>query len=164
MFGLKAIGSVFGKMLGTDKAFESGLNALSAGLDKLHYGKQEQAEHQMQRDNMVQNFILKWQEATSGQNVARRLIALPVVYTWLLMFMFMAGCVVASVWVPNPVEVLSPTGQVVKVNGLLEAAERLKPYAVEMKEIVYIVVIFYFGPHILGKAQDLFGKKDTPKK
>lgn len=156
---LKAIGQVFGKILGTDKALESGINSIANGFDKLHYGDQEKAEHQMQNNQAIRDFITTYMAATNGQNVARRLIALPVVYTWLCMFVFMAFCSILSVWVNNPVDVLNTAGEVVKVNGLLEAASRMKPYAMEMKEIVMVVAVFYFGPHMLAKAQSMFAKK-----
>lgn len=155
----KAIASAVGRVLGTEKALEKGIDSISSGFDKLHYGDQEKAEHQMEHNQAVRDFIARYQESTSGQNVTRRLIALPVVYTWLFMFVFMAFCSVASVWFTDTVAVMNDAGKVVQVNGLLEASARTKPYAVEMKEVVMMVVIFYFGPHILSKAQSMFGKK-----
>ena len=75
MFG---IGAVIGKIFGTDKAAESLINNTSSAIDKLFYTDQEQAEDKARSATEARGMVIKWMAATSGQNLARRLLALMI--------------------------------------------------------------------------------------
>jgi hypothetical protein len=72
------IGSVIGKLFGTDKAAVSAVDGLKNGLDKLIYTKEEIAEDAAADVSEARKMFIEWMRTTSGQNLARRLIALIV--------------------------------------------------------------------------------------
>ncbi|GAF70801.1 unnamed protein product [marine sediment metagenome] len=54
------------------------IDGATKGLDKIFFTKEERAD----ANQKLSDWYLKYLEATSGQNVARRFIALVVVYLW----------------------------------------------------------------------------------
>ena len=74
MIGL--IGETIGKIFGTDKAAAALIDNVSTGLDKLVYTGEEKAADHAASVTEARKMVIKWLAATSGQNLARRVLAL----------------------------------------------------------------------------------------
>jgi len=147
MFG--AIGSFVGKMLGSDKAIEKGIDTISNGLDKLVYTDEEKAEDGAKERALARQSLVKWLDATQGQNLARRLLALIVTATWLLMYLATTGLAIAGIWLTD------------SAAQLKAAADVIGDRATEMNGAMMLILGFYFAaPHlgsIVGVAMNKFG-------
>lgn len=140
--------STIGKIFGTDKAIASVIDNVSSGLDKLVYTNQEKADEHAKDVTEARNMIIRWMESTQGQNLARRLIALVIVFTWLLMYLSMMGLSLTGVWVESPVK-------------FIESAKVIGNYAENMNGAVMLILAFYFAaPHmssVVNAALNKFG-------
>lgn len=141
---------LLGKIFGSDKAIESTISSVSSGLDKLYYSEEEKAEDAAKGRTEARQMLVAWMQATQGQNLARRLIALSVVFVWLFLYVAsMIGGVIAS-WQADPTK-------------WIESARIVGDYANGMNGAVMLILSFYFAaPHMSGiveKALSSFGKK-----
>ena len=144
--------SFLGKMFGTDAAVSKTIETVSNGLDKLYYSEEEKAEDAAKGRSEARSMLIQWMASTSGQNLARRFLAVAITVTWLGMYVGSWMMQVAAVWT-GPDAAL----QLNAAAGL--TAER----AQEMNGAVMLIVSFYVAaPHmeqIVGKAMDRFGGK-----
>ncbi len=143
------LGGLLGKIFGSDKAIESTINSVSSGLDKLYYSDEEKADDAAKGRTEARQMIVNWMAATQGQNLARRLLALMVTTTWLLMYVAaMIGSIIGS-WQDDPAK-------------WLQSSELIGDYADGMSGAVMLILGFYFAaPHmssIAEKALNNFGK------
>lgn len=143
-------GGLLGKIFGSDKAIESTINSVSSGLDKLYYSDEEKADDAAKSRTEARQMIVSWMAATQGQNLARRLLALSITGTWLLMYVSaMIGSIVAS-WQDDPAR-------------WIESSKIIGDYASGMDGEVMLILGFYFAaPHmgaIVNKAFDKMGSK-----
>ena len=141
---------LLGKIFGSDKAIEKTIDSVSSGLDKLYYSDEEKADDARGARTEARTMIVKWMSATSGQNLARRLISLMITFTWLLMYISsMVGAIMAS-WADDPAK-------------WAESSKIVGDYAQGMNGPMMLILGFYFAaPHmgsIATKALDSFGKK-----
>lgn len=144
------IGETIGKIFGTDKAAAALIDNVSSGLDKLVYTSEEKEADHAASVTEARQMVIKWLEATSGQNLARRLLALMITIIWLLQYVFMMVMSVGSVWVQDP-------------SAFIQSSQIMGGYAETMKGAVMIILAFYFAaPHmgsIVQGALDKFGGK-----
>lgn len=144
MFGF--IGETIGKIFGTDKAANSLIDNVSSGLDKLVYTNQEKAEEHARSVTEARQMVIQWMQATSGQNLARRLLALMITAIWLLQYVFMMVMSTVAIWVDNAAP-------------FLQSAEVVGQYAENMKGAVMLILAFYFAaPHMGGIVQGALDK------
>ena len=141
MFGF--IGSTIGKIFGTDKALKSVVDGVSSGLDKLVYTKEEKADNALKLKQEAGSFIIEWMKATTGQNVARRIIALSIVFTWLFLYLTKTFTLVSAVFLDS------------SAMKLKEVAQLIGESADGMNSAVVMILAFYFAarslPEIVGK-------------
>lgn len=79
------------------------MDTLSKGLDKLVYTSEEKADMAFEVRKYAGELLVGWMGATQGQNIARRLLAIVVTFTWLFMYVVSAGLNIAVSWIENPV-------------------------------------------------------------
>ena len=143
-----------GKIFGTDKAIESVINNASAGLDKLVYTKEEEADDRAKAVSEARAMVIEWMRTTSGQNLARRLIALIVTSVWLLQYLAASALSIFAVWVEKPEQYVT-------------SAKIMGDYADKMTGAMMLILGFYFAaPHlgaIVQVAMDKFSKRATPE-
>lgn len=143
-----SIAGTIGRIFGTDKAAESLVNNMSQGFDKLVYTSEEKADAEARDVTEARKMLVSWLQATSGQNLARRVLALSITFVWLLQYCSQAAMSVAAVWVDDPIK-------------FIESADAIGGYAETMNGAVMIIIGFYFcAPHIgsfVGVAMDKFG-------
>jgi len=149
----KGLFSTVGRIFGTDKAAESLINNVSSGLDKLVYTDEEKADKHAADVSEARKMILGWLSATSGQNLARRVLALLVAGVWTGFYAASAAVAVAAIWASDPtiVEKLAETGKV------------FSDRAGQMNGAMMLILGFYFAaPHlnqIVGVAMNKFSKQ-----
>ena len=135
-----------GKLFGSDKAVESMVNNVSNGLDKLVYTDEEKANDAAKDRSEARRMVVGWMKATSGQNLARRLIALSVVSVWL------ADIVLAQI--AGALAIFSDSPE--KLNQL---AEFMLKAAGGMDSVIMLVISFYFAaPHLGQIAKAVTGR------
>ena len=143
------IGETIGKMFGTDKAAASLIDHTAGALDKLVYTDEEKAEDKAKSRTEARTMVIKWMQATSGQNLARRLIALVVTVIWAVQYVAVVLLSVSAVWVENSAK-------------LTDSASVIGDYAVKTNTAFMLILGFYFAaPHmgeISRKALDRMSK------
>jgi hypothetical protein len=144
------IGTLVGKMFGTDKAAASAVDGLKNGLDKLIYTKEEIAEDAAADVSEARKMFIDWMRTTSGQNLARRLIALIVTGVWVFQYLTALALSGIAVWVEDPIK-------------WRESAKLVGDYAEQMNGAMMLILGFYFAaPHlgkVVDKAMDKFGRR-----
>lgn len=146
--------SFWGKLFGTDKALEGVIDGVSNGLDKLFYTDEEKAEDRAKDRAAARGMIIQWMQATQGQNLARRLLAILITFTWLIQYFAVMALNVAAVWVEEP-------------ERLQESARLIGDSASSMVGAVMLILGFYFAaPHMgdIAKAALVKFGKDNEKK
>jgi hypothetical protein len=129
--------SFFGKLFGTEKALTSIVDGASSALDALVYTDEEKAQDAASQRSEARKMVVAWMHATQGQNLARRLIALSITATWLLMYGLGALMSMVAVWWPSRSE------------QLVESAAISKGLAQDMNPAVMLILAFYFAaPHM----------------
>jgi uncharacterized membrane protein (DUF485 family) len=141
---------ILGKIFGTDKAIESGLNMIYKAGDALFYTDQEKAADKENKIKQVHQFMNDWMETTKGQNIARRLLAVMITTVWLFLYLVGILLSVISPWVATEISV-----------KLMESAKVLESNADMMSGAVMLILAFYFAaPHmdkIVEGALNKFG-------
>tara|TARA_R110000782_G_scaffold35268_3_gene84323 strand:+ start:624 stop:1082 length:459 start_codon:yes stop_codon:yes gene_type:complete len=149
---------ILGKIFGTDKAIESGLNMIYKAGDALFYTDQEKAADKENKIKQVHQFMNDWMETTKGQNIARRLLAVMITTVWL--FLYLVGILLSVIapWVATEISI-----------KLMESAKVLESNAEMMSGAVMLILAFYFAaPHmdkiVEGALNKFGGNKDNIKK
>ncbi len=97
MFGL------IGRLFGSDNSINKSIDLVATGLDKIFYTKEEKAEDERQARAEGAKQFLKWMEATSGQNLTRRFIALTILFSWIAWYTSGVVLRITAIWVKDPV-------------------------------------------------------------
>lgn len=141
---------ILGQIFGTEKAISSVVDSVSAGLDKLVYTDEEKADAAAAERSEARKMVVSWMEASKGQNLARRLIALSITGVWL--GSILAGQVAASVAIFSD-----------DPSRLHKLSELMAKSANDMSSAVMLILAFYFAaPHmgdIAKVALNRFGGK-----
>lgn len=139
--------SFWGKLFGTDEAISKTIDVVSEGLDKLVYTSEEKADAAARERTEARSMLVKWMEATQGQNLARRLISLAITGVWLSQYVIATtASSVAIFW----------DTQSISLNKL--AAVQIGT-AEQMNGPVMLILAFYFAaPHMGDFAQAIIGR------
>lgn len=124
--------SFWSRLWDTPDVISKGVDAVIKTGDALVYTEEEKAEF----GQRVRDWLLKWQQATSGQNLARRLIAVSVTFVWLLEAIVTA---VLCVWAALKPEILP-------------AASAMAEQFARLSVIEGLILTFYFAPNKIGEA------------
>ena len=114
------------------------IDATVSGIDKLFYTDEEKADDKAKAKQQAAAMYIRWMEATSGQNRARRAIALTVTALWAATFLFALCLDVAAPWVPAGSQ-----------EALRQSTAALRSGANDMSGPFMIVLGFYFGQRML---------------
>lgn len=150
---------LLGKMFGSSKSTEKMVDGVIAAGDKLFYTEEEKAENVSKAFDQV----VKWMEATQGQNLARRFIAVSVTMTWLVQIIVAQIMLVIRPWVSDQ-PLVNSEGVVIGTSTaqkLMESATVMQSGAESMTGAVMLVFGFYFAARqldkIAGAALSRFG-------
>jgi len=143
-----------GKLFGTEKALNTVISSVKNGLDSLVYTEEEKATLAAKDRSEARSMVIRWMEATQGQNLARRFIALMITVIWLIQYLVAMILGIVSVWVDDS-------------EKLNNSATLIGEYAESMNGAMMLILAFYFAaPHmgsIVGGALTKFGKTPTVK-
>jgi len=131
MFGL--LGSLFG----TAKAGEAMIAGVTNGIDKLFYTGEEQAEAKAKARTEGMTVYMAWLASTSGSRLARRVLALSVTSVWIIEHMMAVLFDTMAVFTNNAGALTS--------DKLVTASLHMNASADSNRELVAIVLLFYFG-------------------
>ena len=119
-------------------------------IDKAFYTDQEKAEDARRAKRAIMDEYLRWMEATSGQNRARRALALLVASLWAFTWILSLLLDVLAPW-------LSPDIS----NEVRQSSAVLKDAAGEMSLMFGMVMTFYFAMRPANGLIDAFKAKHT---
>jgi len=136
--------SLIGRVFGSDKAASSLIDNVSKGLDKLVYTGEEKAEADARAVTEARSMVIDWLRTTSGQNLARRILAFMVASVWLGFYVATAAVAIAGIWVSDP-DV---------AEKLIESGDVLSERATQMNGAMMLILGFYFAAPHLGKVVD----------
>ena len=143
MFGL------LGKMLGSEKALGSAIGAVKDGLDALVYTDEEKAQDAAKERAAAREMVVGWMQATQGQNLARRFIALVVTLIWAAQYVI---AIILDAAMPFAAQETQPV--------LAQTADAIRSGGEQVTGAFMLVIGFYFAaPHlsaIVGGAMDKF--------
>lgn len=143
--------NLMGKIFGSEKALESAVSGINRGLDALVYTDEEKAQDAAQERQKARGMVVDWMSNTTGQKLARRLIAVSITFVWLLQYIAAWGLVVAAIFVDPE------TGERLK-----EASMLTQEHSDGMTGAIMLILSFYFAaPHmdkIVGPAMERFAK------
>ena len=140
---------LFKRIFGDPKSISETVESVTNSFDKLNFTKQERAVEHNKAVSDAMNMTVRWMETTQGQNLARRMIALSITFSWLLLLFVRITLSVVSVFQ--------------KSSAVTDAASILRESTEEMTPAVMLILGFYFaGPHLkelVGGAVARFNKK-----
>ena len=126
-----------GKLFGAEKALTGIVNGASRALDALVHTDEEKERAAAEQRSEARRMVVDWMRATQGQNLARRLIALTITATWLVMYITASLTSMLAVW------------RVQDTEKLLACAEIARDLANDMNPAVMLILAFYFAaPHM----------------
>lgn len=147
--------SFLGKLFGSDDALAKVVDTASDLLDEAFYTKEEQAADRAAARDKAQGMVIEWIQSSTGSRLARRLIALSITGTWLLMYVIASLMSFFSVWSAPFADRLTASSQ------LLDARSET------MVPPVMIILGFYFAAPYMGDmakaALEKFGKTGVNK-
>ena len=148
MFGGKFIGRLFG----SEKALDTMVSGVAKGLDALVYTAEEKAGDAAKERSEARSMVVNWMAATSGQNIARRVLALVITSVWVLQYVATAGLSLAAVWAAEPAR-------------LQASADIIGGYANQMNGAMMLILAFYFAaPHMGSIVSAALNRFAAPKR
>lgn len=151
MLGFGVVSETVGKLFGTDKAAAALVNNVSSGLDKLIYTDEEKANDKNASITEARKMIIEWLKTTSGQHLARRMLAIMITSVWLVQYIFMMVMSIVAIWVEEPAT-------------FVESAKVMGKYAETMNGAVMLILAFYFASPYIGNVVNVALQKFGGKK
>lgn len=142
--------SFFGRLFGTEKALSAAVNGVKNGLDALVYTDEEKANDAAKERSEGRAMIVQWMQATQGQNLARRLIALSITAVWLIQYLVGQALGLAAIWVED-------------AEKLRTASQMMRDGADQMNAAVMLILAFYFAAPHMGDIAKAVTKQFTNK-
>ena len=148
MFG--ALGAIFG----SPKTLGKIVGGVTKGLDALKYTSEEKAHDEQKAIEKAREQVVDFMEATKGQNMARRMIALIIVSIWSLSHGAIGVMAIASVFIRD----------VELVGKIMEASKLIGEQIQDINTEVILILGFYFGAPHVGEAVRLIQAMKREKK
>lgn len=126
--------SLLGRIFGSDDALAKVVDTGERLLDEAWYTDQEEAADKAAAVTEARGMIVKWMEATEGQRLSRRLIALSITGMWLFFFFVAAVLDTIAPWMEPEISF-----------KIAESVVRLDARAAIMSTAVVIILGFYFS-------------------
>jgi hypothetical protein len=131
--------SIFSRIFGTEQAIKSTIEVIKDAGDALIYTEEEKAQDRSKRLQQIDALLVQWMETTTGQNLARRLLAVMITVVWLMMYVISVVVNVISVWTDNQ-EDWTATAQI--IGG----------YAQQMNGAMMLILAFYFSAPYMSQV------------
>jgi hypothetical protein len=142
---------LLGKIFGSEKALDTAVTGISKGIDALVYTEEEKAADAAEERKRGRQMVVEWMANSSGQKLARRLIAVSITFVWLMQYIAAWALVVTAVFVDPET-----------ADRLKEASAITQDHSDGMTGAIMLILSFYFAaPHmdkIVGPAMERFSK------
>lgn len=142
---------LLGKIFGSEKALETAVTGINNGLDALVYTDEEKAQDASEERRRGREMVVEWMANTTGQKLARRLIAVSITGVWLFQYLASWAMAFIAVFVEPAV-----------ADKLMQASELTQEHSDGMTGAIMLILSFYFAaPHmdkIVGPAMERFSK------
>lgn len=129
---------ILGRLFGTETAIKEGMGMVKDGLDALVYTDEEKAVDAAKERTEGRQMLVRWMEASQGQNLSRRIIALSVTAVWLGQIVAAQLVSIYSIFSNSP-------------SQLMEIVNILRQGASDMDGPTMLVMGFYFAAPHMGK-------------
>lgn len=133
--------SFLGKLFGSSDAVNTMVTGVRDGLDALVYTDEEKSNDARAERSEARAMLIEWMRATSGQNLARRFLAVVITFTWLIQYLSVIVLNIISVWAQDP-KLWSQSAAMVGSN------------AESMNGAMMLILGFYFAAPHMGKIAD----------
>ena len=147
---------ILGKIFGTEEAISKSIDLIASAGDKLVYTDEEKADDKAKRAAQIDTLLIRWMETTTGQNLARRLLAVMITCVWVLMFF---ASTIGDMIVPF----LSLSADPEFINAWKESSAAIDKRAEQMTGAMMLILPFYFSLPYMGTvidgAMSKFGNK-----
>jgi hypothetical protein len=144
--------SIFSRIFAGPDTIKTTVEAVRDSLDALVYTSEEKEQAAAANRAEARGMVVNWMTATSGQNLARRWLAVVITSTWLGQYLVAQAFAIASIWI-----------DIGRRIAWREASELMAGYAEQMNGAVMLILGFYFAaPHldrIVDSAMAKFGKR-----
>lgn len=141
-----------GRLFSSDAAVEKTVGTIANGLDALVYTDEEKAQDAAAQRTQAREMLLKWMDATQGQNIARRFLAISLSMMWGTIYGVQILMSSIAPWVEPDTS-----------KKLMESAAVLGESASQLNGAMMLILAFYFAaPHmseIIKPAMDRFLNK-----
>lgn len=128
-----------GRVFGTEKALDNIITSVTNGLDSLVYTEQEKAEDAAADRSEARKMVVGWMQATQGQNLARRVIALSITAVWLSMYLISILFAMGAIFLGG-----SEASQMLSEVGYIA-----KDSVDDLNSPIMLILAFYFAaPHM----------------
>ena len=134
--------SLIGKIFGSDAAIDKVISHGKELLDDAFYTDEEEAADRAQAARETRGLITEWIKNSQGQNLARRVLAFAIGFTWLSMFVAATLLDLAGVWADLPTTV--EAGQAV-YNKYSAASQIIDTRNDQMTGAIMLILGFYFA-------------------
>ena len=132
---------LFSRIFSTDTAIKEVVSTVRDGLDALVHTEEEKATAAATDRTEARAMLIKWMEATSGQNLARRWLTIAITSVWLGQYILAQACAFVGIWVDNS-------------KKWLDSANLMAGYADSMSGAVMLILGFYFAAPYMGQIVD----------
>jgi len=142
--------SIWGRIFASPEAISATAKAARDGLDALIYTDEEKAGDAAKDRSEARQMLVSWLAATNGQNVARRLLAILITFTWLGLYLISVILSSIAVFVETTVAAKLTTVSVIASDG-----------ATDMNPAVMLILAFYFAAPYMGDIAKAVGDRFT---
>jgi hypothetical protein len=141
--------SIFGKLFGNSTIIKEGIEHLSKGLDMSFYTEEEKAIQASKDKSEARKMVVDWIKASSGQNLARRIIALSITGVWLGMYVLSSFALILGVFLTSYTDQLNELSKIATTSSD------------DMQSAVMLILAFYFAAPHMGLIAERFAKKNS---
>lgn len=150
------MGGLFAKIFGGSKVAEQIIDLGAKGLDKLVHTSEEKSDEARQAAREAWEQVVGFMEATKGQNIARRFLAILTMLVYFGLYVLGAVAIVTSAFL-NPGTIEAPGLK----ESFVEAYGHLRAAAQDIETVAMLVMAFYFGgPHV-KEIMSVLRRKDA---
>lgn len=129
--------NLFGKMFGSEKALNGIVKGVTNGLDALIYTDEEKAQDASKDRSEARKMVIAWMQASQGQNLSRRFIAMIVTLLWALQHVAALALSIVGVWVGDGVKINKTVAVILQFSEITTSA-------------MMLVLGFYFAAPYMG--------------
>ena len=142
--------SLWGRVFASPQAITETAKAARDGIDALVYTEEEKATDAAKDRSEARQMLVGWLEATNGQNVARRLLAILITFTWLGLYIISVILSSVAVFVEELMAAKLTTVSAIASTG-----------AQDMNPAVMLILGFYFAAPYMGDIAKAVGDRFT---